>query len=339
MPYTPIKDIAGANSAIADLYGRVDAAMKALAQGTADWGSILGKPGTFPPSTHTHSYLPLAGGTLTSELRVKNTGTHNAMVANSGVAGEFLFGGSIADGGSISPYIRVGTKKLLYYDNDPVAPTQHVIWHSGNYNSETGAALNPVFYDGGQNANTVIAPFSLCNSNIPSGIGSFAYTQTMCYPNLTSPTAKLQMAFSYSPTSRQFIRNYHGGAWNGWSELWHSGNFTPTNVPIQTNSFIIQHATETRIMAIRVGTTDVGMQASTSTFYLWDWENNRSILSYDKTADTVYIRAGVQLGNGAYSGGHLTLGTYHLWISSGKLYIKNGAPTSATDGVVVGTQT
>lgn len=43
---------------------------------------------------------------------------------------------------------------------------------------------------------------------------------------------------------------------------------------------------------------------------------------------------------GAWNQSHLILGTYHLWIdTSGNLRIKNGAPTSATDGVVAGTQT
>lgn len=41
----------------------------------------------------------------------------------------------------------------------------------------------------------------------------------------------------------------------------------------------------------------------------------------------------------AYNGNHLTLGNYHLWIdSSGRLRVKNGTPTKADDGTIVGTQ-
>ena len=45
-------------------------------------------------------------------------------------------------------------------------------------------------------------------------------------------------------------------------------------------------------------------------------------------------------GLSAWNGAHLVLGAYHLWVDSatGKLYIKGSAPTSATDGTVVGTQ-
>jgi hypothetical protein len=45
-------------------------------------------------------------------------------------------------------------------------------------------------------------------------------------------------------------------------------------------------------------------------------------------------------GIGRTNGAPLQLGNYHLWVdTTGDLRIKNGAPTSDTDGVVVGTQT
>jgi hypothetical protein len=42
-----------------------------------------------------------------------------------------------------------------------------------------------------------------------------------------------------------------------------------------------------------------------------------------------------------YSGGHLVIGAYHFWVeaATSKFRIKNGAPTSDSDGIVVGTQT
>jgi hypothetical protein len=42
---------------------------------------------------------------------------------------------------------------------------------------------------------------------------------------------------------------------------------------------------------------------------------------------------------GTWDGSHLILGGYHVWVDgSGKLRIKSGAPASATDGTIVGTQ-
>lgn len=48
----------------------------------------------------------------------------------------------------------------------------------------------------------------------------------------------------------------------------------------------------------------------------------------------------VTIGNGAWNGQRLRLGTYEFWVdASGRLRIKNGTPASDTDGTVVGTQT
>ena len=49
------------------------------------WANIEGKPSTFTPSAHTHSYLPLAGGTLTGALVIQET-TSAASYAMSGGA-------------------------------------------------------------------------------------------------------------------------------------------------------------------------------------------------------------------------------------------------------------
>ena len=36
------------------------------------WSNVTGKPSTFTPSSHTHDYLPLTGGTLTGQLTISN---------------------------------------------------------------------------------------------------------------------------------------------------------------------------------------------------------------------------------------------------------------------------
>lgn len=46
-----------------------------------------------------------------------------------------------------------------------------------------------------------------------------------------------------------------------------------------------------------------------------------------------------QAAEGTYNGGHLQLGSSHLWVdASGRLRIKSSAPTSDTDGTIVGAQ-
>jgi len=77
--------------------------------------------------------------------------------------------------------------------------------------------------------------------------------------------------------------------------------------------------------------------------------------SYAATGGNIFIKPGVgSVGNssgnlvvsdtsgsgGTWNTSHLVLGIYHLWIdASGKVRIKNSAPSGDTDGTVVGTQT
>lgn len=44
--------------------------------------------------------------------------------------------------------------------------------------------------------------------------------------------------------------------------------------------------------------------------------------------------------DGVWNGSPFIMGTYRLWLDgTGRLRVKNGAPSSITDGTVVGTQT
>lgn len=53
-----------------------------------------------------------------------------------------------------------------------------------------------------------------------------------------------------------------------------------------------------------------------------------------------FLTAGFALPGGGWNTKHLILGTNHIWVdATGKLRIKNGVPSSDTDGTVVGTQT
>ena len=82
------------------------------------------------------------------------------------------------------------------------------------------------------------------------------------------------------------------------------------------------------------------------------FENNTTNWSGTAGTGTTYVLHNKNLAypNGTYNheafasnwdfGGKLQLGNYYLWVdSSGRLRIKNGVPTSDTDGTVVGTQT
>lgn len=46
---------------------------KASTKPSYSWGEITGKPSTFTPSSHTHNYLPLSGGTMSGDIGIPNT--------------------------------------------------------------------------------------------------------------------------------------------------------------------------------------------------------------------------------------------------------------------------
>lgn len=77
----------------------------------------------------------------------------------------------------------------------------------------------------------------------------------------------------------------------------------------------------------------------------WATLNGNEVLLRSQNGSRAFFRGSdsgqtASVGNGAWNGTRLALGTYQLWVdSTGDLRIKNGAPTSDTDGTVVGTQT
>lgn len=46
----------------------------AAAASSVAWGNVTGKPSSFTPASHTHSYLPLGGGTMSGTITLANTG-------------------------------------------------------------------------------------------------------------------------------------------------------------------------------------------------------------------------------------------------------------------------
>lgn len=78
--------------------------------------------------------------------------------------------------------------------------------------------------------------------------------------------------------------------------------------------------------------------------WVWDDGTLRLLLVNDdgttkKTPLQVAADGVVTIGDGAWNGMPVRLGAYRLWVDgSGRLRIKNSAPTSDTDGTIVGTQ-
>ena len=116
-----------------------------------------------------------------------------------------------------------------------------------------------------------------------------------------------------------------------------------------THSFGVWNAS-----ASDLGSTSVTL---TTSYAVYSWDADLSAETFDNTllifsqstssnrpVDIAWMAfrpyaKDVRISSEAWNGGHLVMGAYHLWIdSTGDLRIKSSAPSSDTDGTVVGTQ-
>ena len=93
--------------------------------GSVAWGNVTGKPSTFTPSSHTHSYLPLSGGTLTGTLTM-NAQTGIQMVYRAGKDDVWIYPNGAPNFG------------IRYFEGDPDRMTFSA---SDNNNTTAGADL------------------------------------------------------------------------------------------------------------------------------------------------------------------------------------------------------
>ena len=62
--------------------------------GSVAWGNVSGKPSSYPPSSHSHAYLPLGGGTMTGNITfsdIGNTNTSNRISWNGSTDGADIY--------------------------------------------------------------------------------------------------------------------------------------------------------------------------------------------------------------------------------------------------------
>ena len=100
------------------------------------WSSISGKPSTFTPSSHTHSYLPLSGGTLSSSstdiLTINSTSSSEAGILfnRSGTTKAWI---GYHDIYGVYLYNSTRGKYLNYKDDGSLQFEGNTVLHSGNY--------------------------------------------------------------------------------------------------------------------------------------------------------------------------------------------------------------
>lgn len=136
--------------------------------GAVAWGNVSGKPSTFTPSSHSHSYLPLSGGTLTGQIKRDSCG------------------GSWISARTNAPLVGSGSTSGGW--NPIVAQkTKNGSWSIGNLNGNEYLSFSyttDTDYNNGKNVATTI--------NLPPTSG------TLCLTNHTHP---------YLPTTGGTLNN------------------------------------------------------------------------------------------------------------------------------------
>ncbi|MDE5420607.1 hypothetical protein L3073_00120 [Ancylomarina sp. DW003] len=95
----------------------------------SDWNKIDNKPGTFTPSPHTHSYLPLSGGILTGHTTLSQN-QYIQFAPNSSWSGELRIGGNGHTISSTKGASIVSTDGNLHMDAAP-AKSMYLNFYSG----------------------------------------------------------------------------------------------------------------------------------------------------------------------------------------------------------------
>ena len=138
---------------ISDLHSSWDSLLKAAPPAYVtrwpSWGEVTGKPSTFTPSSHTHSYLPLSGGTMTGGLTFnqdsslswsRNTDYFNISFKNTG-DGDTDSYALFKTGDNGNEYFKwqqvngSTTTDLMTLKGDALRFKNNVVLHAGNYNS------------------------------------------------------------------------------------------------------------------------------------------------------------------------------------------------------------
>lgn len=82
--------------------------------------------GTMPPSAHTHSYLPLSGGTLSNDIKVSHSGEANIIATHTG-SNEISIALEAAVSGRSGIWCFTDSKWIIYREVDGTPCTQNGI--------------------------------------------------------------------------------------------------------------------------------------------------------------------------------------------------------------------
>ena len=196
--------------------------------GSVAWGNVTGKPSTFTPSDHTHSYLPLSGGNMTGGISISSPNWTTINYARTD-CGTGSVGGLDGQGLYFQHTTEDGTQTYMYLKGGVgLKIGGNTVWHAGNDGS--GSGLDADTLDGQElvtqvsnwNTKSYAIFKSSENSSTNGPTTGYIYGTTFRFHRDNYWTNLVVDLYN----DKMFFRRFADNVYGSWRELIHSGNYT-----------------------------------------------------------------------------------------------------------------
>lgn len=183
----------------------------------SDWVKVW-KSNDFNPG----NYLPLSGGTMAGDIILPQS--YRIQESNRNIVGRIVFGDSESPrtvlGANLYDALIISVNDIMRHDGT----NEYKVWDAKNFNpdskfdfnaaqlSDLNNAPNNAFFVGAHNAANAPVANSWCNGF------------TIAYGN--NPDFRKQFCYA---GDKWWTRGRNGTTWSSWSQIWDSGNFTPSS--------------------------------------------------------------------------------------------------------------
>ncbi len=172
-------------------------------------------------------------------------------------------------------------------------------------------------------------------------IGAFGSTPTAKALSISGQVVTAQPADATHPGDVSITTQTFGGDKTITGSFVAGGDLTTTNGGLRGMNYMVSAAASGVEWDIQVpnGASALALQIHTTVALTTAGAKICSMDNHGTEKFSVDKDGLTAIADGTFDKGHITLGAYHLWVSSGgKLYIKSSAPANETDGTIVGTQ-
>nr|WP_225583570.1 pyocin knob domain-containing S74 family peptidase [Pseudoxanthomonas sp. PXM02] len=201
---------------------------------THDWAAIDNKPGTYPPSAHSHAIAEIVGLIAALAAKADAAHTHAAGDITSGtLAAERIPALPISLITNLQTILDAVVRKDANQNTIPASMTD---WRLAAGTAEGNDILQLRLQSGGAFSTARGAILELNGANAASNGGGWRLLGAAGSQSVISGGAGSTVTFqtaTYNFTSALQVNSF---------PVWHAGTFTPTNIPTQTGDLLVSKA-------------------------------------------------------------------------------------------------